>query len=159
MGDDATFWQNSRENGLGDWLELDLYEYIDKLVKGFVDTLDVDKLENLSQAASWRKQTLFSREFISLTRAVFEANGQQAVCESLYGGLIGTLKTSDYNLERKWQLLNIAQGILENSPFELKESHLTQIHALVLPLLSASNTTAAHWKSVKEFLHCCTNCA
>ena len=64
MGDDPVFWQNAREHGLGQWLQLDLHEYIDQLVKGFVDTLDIDLLANLNQTASWRKQIFFARKFL-----------------------------------------------------------------------------------------------
>ncbi len=64
VGDNPVFWQNARKHGLGQWLELDLYEYIDKLVKGFVDMLDIDLLECLNQTASWRKQILFGRKFL-----------------------------------------------------------------------------------------------
>ena len=68
VGDDPVFWQNARANGLGNWLEHDLYEYIDTLVKGFVDTANVGLLENLLQTASWGKQILSAREFCTDSR-------------------------------------------------------------------------------------------
>ena len=61
VGDNPVFWKNARVNGLGDWLEHDLYEYIDTLVKGFVDTANVGLLENLLQTASWGKQNFICK--------------------------------------------------------------------------------------------------
>ena len=80
------------------------------------------------------------------------------ICESLYSELIDALQKSDYDLETKWQLLDLAINTLKKSSSDLKESHSAKIYALVLPLLSASDTTPAQQKSAKEFLHHCTNC-
>ena len=33
LNDDPKFWENTCKNGLGDWLELDLYEYTQTLVE------------------------------------------------------------------------------------------------------------------------------
>ncbi|KJA17515.1 hypothetical protein HYPSUDRAFT_124978, partial [Hypholoma sublateritium FD-334 SS-4] len=131
VGDDPSFWQTARENGLGQWLELDLYEYIDNLVKSFVNSHDIG--------------------------AIFVANGQQAVCESLYSGVIGALQDSNYNLKKKWDLLNLTVDILETSPFKLKESYSTKIYSLILPLLAGDNTSATHRQTITTSLARCTN--
>ena len=36
MNDDPVFWENARKYGLGDWLELDLYEHTRTLVEKLV---------------------------------------------------------------------------------------------------------------------------
>ena len=53
--DDPGFWENARTQGLGEWLELDLYEYIDDLVKRFVASPNVTLLDHLHQTALWGK--------------------------------------------------------------------------------------------------------
>ena len=58
VGDDPGFWNTARADGLGDWLELDLYEYIDNLVKGFVEHPSIASLEDLHRTAVWGKPIL-----------------------------------------------------------------------------------------------------
>lgn len=84
-------------------------------------------------------------------------DGQQAVCESLYKRLLVTLQDSEYDLDKKWRLLDLAVEILKKSPFELKDFHSAKIRALVLRLSNGDDTTAALQKLAKAFLAQCTN--
>ena len=63
LEDDPNFWRRAHENGLGEWLEQDLYEYVDALATKFINTLCNDNVEdsvllnNLRQIAVGGKQT------------------------------------------------------------------------------------------------------
>ena len=49
---DPSFWDSARENGLGQWVQLDVEEYVKNLVERFVDQVDSDALlKNLHQVA------------------------------------------------------------------------------------------------------------
>jgi hypothetical protein len=49
LDDDPFFWENARENGLGDWLELDLYQYTQTLVETLICERPGTALQTLRQ--------------------------------------------------------------------------------------------------------------
>ena len=53
LNDDPNFWENARKNGLGPWLELDLYEYTHTLVEKLIDECPGAALQTLLQTAMW----------------------------------------------------------------------------------------------------------
>ena len=53
LNDDPNFWENARKNGLGDWLELDLYEYTQSLVERLIGERPGTALQALRQTAMW----------------------------------------------------------------------------------------------------------
>ena len=59
LDDDPNFWENARENGLGDWLELDLYEYTRTLVERLIDERPGTALQTLRQTAMWATPAQF----------------------------------------------------------------------------------------------------
>lgn len=145
------FWKTVRERGLGKWLEQDLYEYVDELVKRFISTLHINEVDDrvisqiLRQIALGGMPTHPENHFSSVSscslKTVFLVDGQQAVCDSLYKGVIGALQDFNYSLEKKWKLLDFAVDILNKSPFELKQSHSAKIRSSVLLGLPPSNNT------------------
>ncbi|KJA27642.1 hypothetical protein HYPSUDRAFT_197834 [Hypholoma sublateritium FD-334 SS-4] len=140
LDQNPSFWKQGLKDGLSDWLELDLYEYVNVLVTAFVKELDDVHLRHLQQTA-------------------ISVDGQQAVCESLYKSVTASLKKPDleYESKKKWQLLKSTTDILKHSPDELKQEHSTEICALVLGLSNGDDTTIAHQQTAKEFLAQCTN--
>jgi hypothetical protein len=53
LNDDPNFWENVRKNGLGNWLELDLYEYTQTLVERLIG-------ERLGTALQTLRETVMS---------------------------------------------------------------------------------------------------
>jgi hypothetical protein len=51
LDDDVDFWENARKNGLGDWLELDLYDYTRTLVERLIGEHPGTALQTLRQTA------------------------------------------------------------------------------------------------------------
>jgi hypothetical protein len=65
LGDDPNFWENARTTGLRDWLELDLYEYTETLVKclGTEHPINGTTLQTLRQTAISGKPAPSLRHF------------------------------------------------------------------------------------------------
>jgi hypothetical protein len=49
LDDDPLFWVHAHENGLGDWLELDLYEYTETLVERLIGERPGTALQTLRE--------------------------------------------------------------------------------------------------------------
>ena len=55
LDDDPSFWETAREEGLGDWLELDLYDLVRTHVEKFITEHDSTVWQTLRQTATWGK--------------------------------------------------------------------------------------------------------
>ncbi|KJA17498.1 hypothetical protein HYPSUDRAFT_192134 [Hypholoma sublateritium FD-334 SS-4] len=120
LEDDPNFWETARKDGLGEWLEQDLYEYVNELVKQFINTLHVDMVDD-------------SIILQNLRQIALRADGQQAVCDNLFKSIIDTFEKSDseYELKKKCQLLNSTADILSESPDDLKQAHSVELRGLI----------------------------
>ncbi len=91
---------------------------------------------------------------------MYLANGQQAVCESLYTKIVNTLKmpAPNYNVEKECQLLGLATQILRKSSYDVKKFHSATILDWVQKISANDNITAENLKKAKAFFSQCTDC-
>ncbi|KIM35808.1 hypothetical protein M413DRAFT_32265 [Hebeloma cylindrosporum] len=125
LNDDPAFWTEARTKH-SQWLELDLYEYAETLVKYLITDSPGNALQTLSQT-------------------VMSADGLQAV----YDGVIKVLKYHKDHIAEKYIILQAAVNIVgrrarQNTSLKLGNS--TEIHALV------SNIRKGNEQLVLQFL-------
>ncbi|KJA23435.1 hypothetical protein HYPSUDRAFT_137760, partial [Hypholoma sublateritium FD-334 SS-4] len=136
LEDNPDFWETSRNKGLGEWLEQDLYEIFTKLhweVNQFISYILLGVAENISCLA----------------------DGRKAVCEGLYKSVVKALEKPDpdYMIDKKWKLLKSTVDILSKSPDELKQAHSLKIR----PLIRGLPTSTQHDRQIaEEFMAQCT---
>ena len=61
LHDDPLFWETARVEGLGDWLELDLYDVVRTHVENSITTHDITVWQILRQTATWGKLAQYLR--------------------------------------------------------------------------------------------------
>ena len=71
LDDNPNFWENARKNGLGDWLERDLYEYTYTLVEKLVGGRPGTALQTLRETVISGTSDQFFRFFHGLHRFTF----------------------------------------------------------------------------------------
>ena len=71
LDDDLLFWDTARREGLGDWLELDLYDLVRAHVEKFITKDDSTVWQILRQTATWGKLAQYLRIFRSSHTASF----------------------------------------------------------------------------------------
>ena len=55
LDDNPSFWETAHRKGLGDWLELDLYDVVQAHVEKFITKNDSTVWQILRQTATWGK--------------------------------------------------------------------------------------------------------
>jgi hypothetical protein len=143
--DGPSFWKDARTKGLGDRLELDLYEYAQTLVKNVISEPSGAALQNLQQTAIWGTPLSILQIFSVAYVGLFLADGLQAV----YDAVIRALSKLDPGA--KLRLLEstadiIGKGVRGSTP--LQQSGSAEIHALV----SDIPKTTQNQKVVQQFL-------
>ena len=151
MGDEPGFWKEARTKH-SQWLELDLYEYAETLVKGLVTESHGIAEQALRRTAISCVSAQFFSFFLQLTELPL-ADGRQAV----YEGVIGALKGLEP--KAKHLLLQSAMDILGKSAqggTSLKLGRSIEI----LPFLSnLLESNIENYKTVmRQFLVEFTNC-
>lgn len=132
LDDDPNFWEKAHTTGLGNWLELDLYEYTKTLVRSLGTNECPDNgtaLQTLRQTVISGKPTPFFRHF-TVYRDRLLADGWQAV----YEGVIGTLRY--INLETKHRFLHSAMDILAGKSPQGSTSRKLSRSNKIFPLVS-----------------------
>ena len=71
LDDKPLFWETARQEGLGEWLELDLYDLVRAHVEKFITEDDSTVWQILRQAATWGKLAQYLRIFCSSHTATF----------------------------------------------------------------------------------------
>ena len=71
LDDNPSFWETARWDGLGDWLELDLYDVVHAHVGNFIIDHDSTVWQILRQTVTWGKLALCLRIFHSSHMATF----------------------------------------------------------------------------------------
>ena len=71
LGDNSLFWETARRKGLGDWLELDLYDLVRTHVEKFIIEHDNAVWQALGETATWGKLAQQLRIFRSSYMATF----------------------------------------------------------------------------------------
>ena len=71
LDDNPSFWETARAEGLGDWLELDLYDVVRAHVEKFITEDDSTVWQILGQTATWGKLAHHLRIFHSSHMATF----------------------------------------------------------------------------------------
>ncbi|KIM35804.1 hypothetical protein M413DRAFT_14372 [Hebeloma cylindrosporum] len=128
--DDPRFWANARENGLGDWLELDLYDHTQTLVKRFI-----------TEGPGLALRTLHE--------IMMSVDGLQAV----YDGVIKVLEDPKVQPEELMQgaiYIFGGRGARESTSLQLR--NLSEVRALV------SDIQERNQKLVQQFLGLFTDC-
>ena len=142
--DGPSFWKDARTKGLGDRLELDLYEYTQTLVKNVISEPSGAALQNLQQTATWGTPLPILQIFF-MAYVGFLADGLQAVYDAVIRALSGL------DPDAKLRLLEstvdiIGRGVRGSTP--LQQSDSAKIHALV----SDIPKTTQNQKVVQQFL-------
>jgi len=151
LDDNRNFWENARKNGLGDWLERDLYEYTLTLVEKLISERPGTALQPLRQTARWSTSAEFFIFSPWFTLHPPLANGLQAV----YDGVIKVLERNNLEPEDKLKLLQAAVDIVGSHAREstsLKLGDYMEIYALV------SDVWDTNRKLAQNFLTQFTNC-
>jgi len=150
--DDAGFWEEVRRKGhASNWLELDLYEYMQTVVKSLVSEFPGPSLQTLCQTAMSGMSAQCFRFFHIYMRS-FLADGLQAVYDAVIGAL------SEFEPEAKLRLLESAVDIIGgrgrgNTSFKLGDSIKIRASVSDVP-----KTTENHQKLVQQFLVWFTDC-
>ena len=55
LGGDSSFWERARTEGLGNWLESDLYDVVRSHVENFITKDDTTVWQILRQTSTWGK--------------------------------------------------------------------------------------------------------
>ena len=71
LDDNPLFWETARREGLGDWLELDLYDLVRTHVEKFITEDDSTVWQILRQAATWGTLAQYLKFFRSSHMATF----------------------------------------------------------------------------------------
>ena len=71
LDDHPSFWETARWDGLGDWLELDLYDVVRAHVEKFITNHDSTVWQILHQTVTWGKLAQYLRIFHSSHTATF----------------------------------------------------------------------------------------
>ena len=127
--DDASFWERARQEGLGDWLELDLYDAVRAHVENFITEDNNTVWRILRQTATWGKLAQYLRFFVAHIWPHL-ADGRQAV----YDQVINELKKPALKPEIMFQLLHNTVDILGGHTAYLKLSPSIEIWPLVAVL-------------------------
>ena len=61
LDDNPSFWEKAREEGLGDWLELDLYDAVRAHVENFITKNDSTEWQILCRDVIWGKLAQYLR--------------------------------------------------------------------------------------------------
>ncbi|EDR04471.1 uncharacterized protein LACBIDRAFT_391675 [Laccaria bicolor S238N-H82] len=122
LDDDASFWDTAREKGLGNWLELDLFDAVRAHVEKFITEDDSSVWENLRHIGTWGKLAQYLRISIAHIWAHL-ADGRQAV----YVEVINGLKTLALKPEITFQLLHNTVDILRGHRANLQLSSSIEI--------------------------------
>ena len=69
--DDPSFWETARVEGLGDWLELDLDDFVRTHVENFITKHDNTVWQILRQTATWGKLAQYLGNFCSSHTATY----------------------------------------------------------------------------------------
>ena len=150
LGGDLDFWKKAHTKGLGDWLELDLYQHAHDLVKRLITKSFGTVMQTLRQTAMSGTSAHFFRFFLVYTRSL-SADGLQAV----YDGIIRVLGGDNFESEVKCHFLQSAVGIVGRRVREstsLKLGDYMEIRALV------SDVLESNLKLGQQFLGHFTNC-
>ena len=130
LGDDPLFWDKAREKGLGDWLELDLYDVVRTNVENFITKGDSTVWQILRHTATWGELAQHLRFFVANIWPHL-ADGRQAV----YDQVIDELKKVALEPEVMFQLLHNTVDILGGHGANLKLSSSIEIGKLARSIL------------------------
>ena len=136
LDSDPDFWEKARTEGLGDWLELDLYQHTYDLVKRLITESSGTVLQTLRQTAMSGMSAHFFRFPLVYTRPL-SADGLQAV----YDGVIRVLGSDNFESEVKCHFLQSAVEIVGRRVREstsLKLGDYKEICALVSDVLESN---------------------
>ena len=134
LDDDPFSWENARQEGLRDWLELDLYDAVRTDVKEFITRQDNTVWKNLRNTATWGKLAQYLSESFVAHICPHLADGRQA----LYDQVIDNLREPALEPEIKFQLLDNTVNILGRVA-NLKLSSSIEIRPLAAGLRSSSD--------------------
>ncbi len=79
------------------------------------------------------------------------------VCDSLYKEVIDALKDANYDIKKKWQLLNLATEILQKSSTVLKTTYSPEFRSLARSLPTSDEPTSCQY-ALGIYLARCTYC-
>ena len=129
LGGDSLFWERARTEGLGNWLELDLYDVVHTHVENFVTKNDSTVWQILRHTATWGKLAQYLR--ISVAHIwPHLADGRQAV----YDQAIGELKKAALEPEITFQLLGKTVDMLGGNSANIILSPSIEIWPLIADL-------------------------
>ena len=142
---DSSFWERARTEGLGDWLESDLYDVLHTHVENFITKDDTTVWQILRQTATWGKLAQYLR--ISVAHIwPHSADGRQAV----YDQVIDGLRKPALKLEIMFQLPHNTVDILWDHRADLKRSPSIEIWPLVADLRRSNEKR--YQEIAKQFL-------
>lgn len=145
LDDDDLFWENFSDLSKIEWLELDLYEYTEEVIRSFARDPNDNTLHTLRRIGTSGKSARFS----GFARGVTEdrsGDGQQV----LYDKVIQFLNTEN-DLRVKYELLRLAMDVqAPRRHSKLKLSRSTQIRPFISKLLDSSNNS--YRKTAQEFI-------